>query len=412
MGFKIFGVQFGVNTSSNSYIQPQTTTTQKGRSAQQFATTLGPVLKGDITKPYIDSTYVSEDMYVPFSISEHYYDNAYPQLIDRMYYQSPLHSSIVKLKVNASVGGGFEIVNGATDGPDRVKLEMFSKKARKAIKAICMDIVMHGRVHIKITKDAMGKPIKFERVMPSNIRLNKCGNLHYLSQDWIRTTMYTIYNKFRMEDKTEGDTFLTFQQMEFSPGQEVYALPKEISAYNFISMDGQTGALYKKALEKTIFGNLVIRRPKAFEDNEEFEEFKKTIQNKEGEIVPALVLAGDSFDNVPEVEAFPATMNDKLFENADERIDVKICQAHEINPVIIGVSTKANSLGNGSDINAAYPQFEKNVVKPLREQIEEIFDDLMMIFGIEGNFVINNFQIVDEEIVDKTKVEQNKNTKK
>jgi len=44
--------------------------------------------------------------------------------------------------------------------------------------------------------------------------------------------------------------------------------------------------------------------------------------------------------------------------------------------------------------------FEKNVVMPLRKQVEEIVNELMTIAKIPGTYSINNFQIINETIVE------------
>jgi hypothetical protein len=65
----------------------------------------------------------------------------------------------------------------------------------------------------------------------------------------------------------------------------------------------------------------------------------------------------------------------------------------------MGVRT-TGALGSGSDIKQAYVIFEKNVVKPLREIVQDIFNELLHIAKVKGELVINNFQIINETIVE------------
>ena len=66
----------------------------------------------------------------------------------------------------------------------------------------------------------------------------------------------------------------------------------------------------------------------------------------------------------------------------------------------MGVRT-TGSLGSGSDIKQAYVIFEKNVVMPLREQVQDIFNELLHIAKLSvAEFRINNFQIINESIVE------------
>jgi hypothetical protein len=64
----------------------------------------------------------------------------------------------------------------------------------------------------------------------------------------------------------------------------------------------------------------------------------------------------------------------------------------------MGVRT-TGSLGSGSDIKQAYVIFEKNVVMPLRGMVTDIFNELLHISKLSAEFTINNFQIINETIV-------------
>jgi hypothetical protein len=366
---------------------------------QQFGTPLVKIGKNDITKPYIDSSYVGEDIYVRFGL-----DNLYPQLIDQMYYQSPLHSSIINFQVNASIGGGFEI-EGDLNGKEKVNAITFIKKnkLKKLLRAIAKDIKMHGRSHFLIYKNETGKAIKFERVIPSKVRYNKSATKFWVSDNWLNNETIREYKAYSYGSQEKVSMF-SFINLEDSPGQDVYPL-ENVSIFNWCYLDGQSSVLQKKNIEKSIFGSTVIKRPKAFNSREEFEEFKKDVSNKEGEIVPVLVFAADGKENLPEIESFPVNQNDKAFAEMFTRIDEKICQGHSINPVLLLEGT--GGLGSGSDITAVYPIYEKNVIIPFRQLIEEIVNDLMDIFDIAGEFKLNNFQIIDGEITkDETSKEE------
>jgi hypothetical protein len=65
----------------------------------------------------------------------------------------------------------------------------------------------------------------------------------------------------------------------------------------------------------------------------------------------------------------------------------------------MGVRT-TGSLGGGADIKQAYVIFEKNVVMELRACVQHIFNELLTISKIPAEFTINNFQIINESIVE------------
>jgi hypothetical protein len=51
-----------------------------------------------------------------------------PELLNQIYYSSPLHGSIVGYKVNAAVGGGFNIVADRLTPQDKLELYTLERK--------------------------------------------------------------------------------------------------------------------------------------------------------------------------------------------------------------------------------------------------------------------------------------------
>lgn len=362
---------------------------------QAYGSVLREIGEGDLTKPYINSSYVGSEQYIRFGN-----DNLFPQLIDQMYYQSPLHSSIIDFQVNATIGGGFEIetYTKLTGGEKVEQLTFLRKiKAKKLLKGIATDLKMHRRVHFKVTKKG-NEIVKFERIMASKVRYNKKATKFWISNDWSSLNDVKIYAEYEPTYAEEPTIqILSYIDLESSPGQDVYPLDKSVSAFCWCYLDGQSANLQKDNIQRSIFGNLVIKRPNEFKSVEEFNIFKKGIESKKGEVVPVLLLSANGKENLPEVESFPANENDKAFENMDKRIDDKICQAHSINPTIMGIE-RPGALGSGSDIKESYPIWEKNVVMPFREQIEEIFNSILELFKMPGEFILNEYSIVDGEV--------------
>jgi hypothetical protein len=113
----------------------------------------------------------------------------------------------------------------------------------------------------------------------------------------------------------------------------------------------------------------------------------------------AVAFFANSQDQLPKIEALPNNGNDSLFQEASQLNTEQICFAHTIDPILMGVRT-TGSLGGGADIKQAYVIFEKNVVMELRGCIQHIFNELLTISKIPAEFTINNFQIIDESIVE------------
>lgn len=358
---------------------------------QSYGSPLVKIGKGDLTKPYINSIGVGNKDFVYFGM-----DNRFPMLIDQMYYQSPLHSSIIDFQVNASIGGGGKITTSikktAVESVDELT---FLKKIKepKLLRGIALDLKMHKRVHLKVTKMNM-EVIKVERISPAKVRYNQDQSVYWISTDWMSYSDVKVYSEYDFVPSEEKSVQIySYIDLESSPGQEVYPLDRTVSAFNWMYLDGQSANLQKDNIQRSIFGNLVVKIPQKL-SQEEFTVLKNSIETKEGDVVPVLMLTADGIENLPIVESYPANENDKAFENLDKRIDDKICQAHTINPSIMGIE-RPGALGSGTEVKESYPIWIRNVVKPFRKQIEEVMSDVMFLFGIKGKYELEEYDIID-----------------
>ena len=147
---------------------------------QSFSTPFGKIGDGNLSLPYVRS-YGSEP-WVRFGN-----DNLYPQLINQIYYQSPLNGSIINYKVNAVIGGGWEINSVNPTAKDKVDEYTFIKvnKMKKLVRQITKDLIMHGRICI-LVNEYNGK-VKLTRVGPEKVRNNEMKTLFTLSDDWARS---------------------------------------------------------------------------------------------------------------------------------------------------------------------------------------------------------------------------------
>ncbi len=84
---------------------------------QSFSTPFLPVGRGNLTLPYINGRYVQES-WVRFGEG-----NLYPEMLNQMYYSSPLHGAIVDFKTNAVIGGGFNLTTDKLTPQEKLGIE-------------------------------------------------------------------------------------------------------------------------------------------------------------------------------------------------------------------------------------------------------------------------------------------------
>lgn len=364
---------------------------KKDDQYQSFSTPFGKVGKGNLSLPYLNEQYKGAGGYVQFGA-----DNLYPQLLNQMYYASPLHSSICNFIVKATTGGGYSF-NRELDTQTKVDIYSFESRLRldRSLFAIGIDRVLHGRVYFIYNK----KTKKFTRVSPEKVRMDSEKCMYFVCDDWSRQINVRTYEPYSPTCKHVESIYCW---EDFSIGQDVYTLPSYSSAMNWIYLDAEMSYLHKSNIQNSIFPSFALMFPKKFTTTEEMNIVTKAIEKAKGagEAGKVVVFSANGKDQLPDLVPIPTQQNDKLFIETDEQINLKICQAHTIDPMLMGVRV-SGKLGGGSDIKQSYIIFEKNTVMPLRKDIEEIVNGMLHILQLPTVFELNDFQIINETIVEK-----------
>ena len=362
---------------------------------QSFSTPFGKIGRGDLSLPYVNGRYQVSG-YVPFG-----QDNLYPEILNQIYYTSPLHGAIVDFKVNATIGAGYELKTDKLTPQELLDLYTWEKKMRlaKSVKAVTKQLVMHNRVYFKLHFDEKNKLHKIENVSPEKVRVNNTKTMYSLCDDWASRIDVEEVKPYH---PLNGDKCQLYSYELPSIGQDYYPLPQYSSALNFAFLSGELSYFAKSNIQNSIFPAFAMMFPKRPQSEEEKKVLRDTIDRMKGaqNAGKGVAFFANSPDQLPKIESIPTNQNDKLFQEASGLNTEQICFAHTIDPILMGVRT-TGSLGNGADIKQAYVIFEKNVVIPLREQVTEIFTELLNIARLKADFTIKNFQIINDAIVER-----------
>ena len=366
---------------------------------QSFSTPFLKVPTTNLSLPFVDDRFQARG-YVPFGE-----DNLYPQYLNQMYYTSPLHSAIVNYKVNAVCGGGYELLFDGLTAMDKVDSYAAEKKIgiRRNMKPVLLDLIVHGRVYF-IIHLKNGKAIKFKRLGAEKVRISKCKTMYLVNDNWLYLTKIDKYEPYHPECK---DGVYIYACENQSLGQDIYSLPSYTSALNWVFLDGEMSYLHKSNIQNSVFPSFAMMFPKKPQGREEMELIKETVNKLKGaeNAGKAVAFFANNQEQLPKIEAIPTNNNDQLFIQTDGRIDEKICQAHEIDPLIMGIRV-SGKLGSGMELQQSYQTFEKNVIIPLREELEYIFNDLLEISGAKSQFVCVEYRIIGESIVETTQTKR------
>ena len=361
---------------------------------QSFSTPFGNVGNANLSLPYVNGRYQIAG-YIPFG-----QDNMFPELLNQLYYTSPLHGAIVDFKTNAIVGGGYTLETAKMSNEDKLKLYTFEKKMKlnKTSKAIAQQLIVHHRVYFKLCYNKKGELYKIENVSPEKVRVARDKITYFMCDDWSARIDIVPIKKAHPAN-TDLEQLYVYEIMTL--GQEFYSLPQYSSALNFAFLSGELSYFAKSNIQNSVFPSFAMMFPKRPQSEEEKHMIKSTIDRLKGaaNAGKAVAFFANSADQLPKIEALPTNSNDKLFHEASALNTEQICFSHTIDPILMGVRT-TGSLGGGADIKQAYVVFEKNVVMPLRDQVEEIVNELLALAKIPSTYMLNNFQIINETIVE------------
>jgi hypothetical protein len=384
---------FGFNIGSSKAIESVETS-----GYQAFSTPFLKVGSGNLSLPYVNGR---QQVNGRIRFGE---DDLYPQMINQLYYTSPLHSSIVDFKTNATIGGGYDIKIKDLSAIEKVDVYAFEKRLslKKSINKITKDVILHNRVYFYLKFNQSGELVKVKHIGAEKVRRDKLGENYYLCDDWYSQINIVPIKPYHRACK-DLEQLYVWENLQV--GQDIYPLPSYTSAFNWAFLDGEMSYLQKSNILNSIFPSFAMMFPKKPQSEEEKRAIKDTMERAKGahNAGKGVAFFANNKESLPTIESIPTNNLDNVFQVTTESIDSKICQAHTIDPILMGIRV-SGKLGSGSDIKQAYIIFEKNTIIPLRETIADIVNDLFEIAKVKARVEINNYQIVNETIVE---VEEN-----
>lgn len=362
-----------------------------------FSTPFTTMEKGNLSLPFIAENGAGRQGMVYFGTG-----NIYPNELDQLYYTSPLHGSICDFKVNATIGGGYRVKPKSEEIKLLTKIEVFKNMLNfdETIERMALADILHYRYYFELRLEKQNNgamlPVEIKFLEPSKVRKDYSGKWAYIAEDW---TTQRGFRQRRFYDPNCKDEIQILAFETKTTGQDVYPLPRYTSANNWIFMDGEESYLQKTNIVESIFPSFALLFPRKPANKEEKESIKKTIEGAKGAQKAGRIFAlfANKKDEIPEVTPIPKNNNDSLFENTSPRIDNKICQAHCIDPLLMGIRV-GGMLGSGTDIEKAYTIFEKNDILKRRRRLEKNIKVLFRLFGIQADFEVNAFQIINETV--------------
>lgn len=325
----------------------------------------------------------------------------FPQELNQLYNQSPLHSSILNFKKLLTVGNGYNILGESDNIKQKIAVNQLTNQIDGMLNNVGMDLFLHSRVCILVTwNEDNTRILKIKRLPPESIHINDVNEhmepINFLyNWDWeqsskLPTAKYAAFNQSNKKDKQQ----LFMYQVE-SPSMRMYAEPTYISALNWVVLDSEMSQYHKSNILNSINPSILIQyyaKPGTQEEkqqvlwdiNQSFAGSRKTGR--------AMVTFADGKELSPDVTQMEANKLDKTFLSLTDTIQRQICYAHSIDPQLLGLKTPG-SLGNSGEFQYSFNLFNQSTVQPAQRIIEEIFNDFISINGLGVKLKLNDVEI-------------------
>lgn len=325
----------------------------------------------------------------------------FPQELNRLYNQSPLHSAIINFKKLLTTGNGYDILGAPVDTKGLIALNQLTNQFDSLLNEMSLDLFMHSRICLKITWNSDNtRIIKVERISPEKIHISELNDHmepieYYYNWDWsyqgkYPTVRYPKFDKFNKKDRVQ----LMMYQVS-SPGMRLYAEPSYQSALNWVVLDSEMSTYHKANITNSVNPSLLIQY---FEKPGTQEEKRQVLNDLNGSFAGArktgrsMITFSDGKDLAPTVTQMEANKLDKTFLSLTDTIQRQISYSHQIDPQLLGLKTPG-SLGNSGDFLYAYNLFNQTVIQPAQKDIELIINDLLTINGITAKIKLKDTDI-------------------
>lgn len=332
--------------------------------------------------------------------SHHYYpfgdNNLFPYELQNFASKSVTHGSMIEVLSRAIAG----------DGVDDENVKIFiqniceSDYGTTIIEKIASDLAIYDAFCLQIiwTKDK-SKIAKIYHIDVKDVRVSKntdelvIGDFRYSSQ----------YNKvskfFPNGDRKTPSEFIYVRRP--NPFSNIYGVPHYVQALNYIALEYELSKNNLSTVVNSVLPTTHINIPGLPTDDEKKEIFRKTSQQFQGsENAGRFILTFDDPDMEKSVtiNSIQPQIDSEMFKYYQDEAKQQILTAHgATSPVLAGIPKQGSLGGDGSEIEAAWDIYNKQVASTYHRLIEDVFNIFLKINGIESKMNINKYIYVNKK---------------
>ena len=349
-------------------------------------------------------------------------DDLYPQWLNRLFYESPYQSGIIRQKVFFIAGGGFEII--FNDEQSKAKWDDFKNNMPNGISFddLITENTLDGELYngfaIKGSYNRKGEVSYFESLDFDKIRTDAKETCYYYSDDWgvkkqsYEETGFKVYRAYNPLDTEKNDfiVYYKYPSKEYRKAKRktdmgLYPKPSYSGGLKDISTDIEMSSYhFHEILNGMKTGTIIYLgngEPHDPTDKQKMEE-----QIKEGstgiETSGGIILMyGKGSDQKPEVLHLNGNDLDRRYLMTEEAVQKKILVAHSVvTPTLFGIQT-AGQLGNATELENGYNIFIKTYVRARQTVLGNAYTRILNnILKIDCEVKLMEGELIEKQVVE------------
>ena len=335
-------------------------------------------------------------------------DNAYPQMLVRLFNDSAKHGAIVTGKSSYIIGRGFKADNQDVEAKmmyasSGVKMDLFLKK-------LATDYELFGSYAYLVIPRTDGKGASsFMHIDMSKVRTNDLASMFWVYPEW-----EMIGNGKPKEGKGlktyeafdgEYDKPKVVYYTAYRPAGGVYGQPEYKQGLTAIETDCRVNNFHLNNLRNGFFGskiisvNVVDPSPDAQDAYSDLIKKNFTSDENAGQFV---LLFNNGTERAIQIEDLTAGNFGEQFAQLRKDTEQEIFIAHKIpSPMLFGVRVEGQ-LGGRTELIEAFELFNNTYIHERRLHFQELLKDLASMKGYEAEFEILPFTPIKSQFSEAT----------
>lgn len=340
-------------------------------------------------------------------------DNLFPQELIRIYQNSsPLHTGLIKKKVDMIAGLGF---NPIASLQPFISNQFSKEDLNEIIYKCAFDLVIFGGFYLNVIWSVGGKQIaQVEHINYEKVRCQKPQDEdseevsnYYISKDWsrIRRSENTpkLIAAFNPSISTEAPSQL-LSVMTYTVGMDYYSLPDYMSILNWLKLDYEISVFHLRSVQNGFMPAMVIINKAGVPPAEEREKIYQDLKDRYAGAINAgdfiMVFAEDDASK-PEFQPITLNNDDERFKDLMVQLNQEILLGHGATSMVAGLET-SGKLGSKDDINNEYKLFQVTKIAQYQELIERSVNKLAKINGYTDKLTLKQYMVFPEDTTPST----------